>query len=150
MNSPVAFASAVEVDRCFTWAALDSSAIQHLLPAPAAIHPPTHPAMSLESLILRPLLVLIHTTDILTSLITSLRSSPSPSSASASDVITHVPRHVAFAFFTRGKTSEDDKQKLGDLVDEVGRWAVGVGVEEVSLWSEDGASFSVLREGVLC
>lgn len=91
--------------------------------------------MSLDALVFRPLLLLIHTTDILISHISSLL--PAPDNSVSTD---RIPRHIAFSFVTEGN-AEDVKRRLGLIIGELARWAAEVGVEEVSLWNEAGKLF---------
>jgi hypothetical protein len=118
------------VERLFNLAS--STFPTHLLP-----YSSQQPAMSLETLIYRPLLLLIHTTDLLLNIPSLIHSStqrtPNRPEKGA------VPRHVAFSFVTPDH-SDEAVEMLKDVVRDLAAWAAEVGVEEVSLWSEDGES----------
>ena len=126
-------------DRCFTLdSPLDPCQVGRLLfcfiMQLSLLYTQLNIAMSLDALIFRPLLLLIHTTDILISHISSLL--PSPDNSVSTD---RVPRHVAFSFITEGNV-EDVNRRLGVIIGDLASWAAEVGVEEVSLWNEAGTS----------
>jgi hypothetical protein len=81
--------------------------------------------MSLD-LVLRPLLLAIHATDIISTHLTTLLTHPTAEPAIRGEV----PKHVAFSV-----VGGDEPEKV---VREVVEWAGERGVGEVSLWSEDG------------
>lgn len=91
-------------------------------------------AMSAESLIFRPLLLVIHAADLLLNLPSVLHSS-TPRTSNREKGST--PRHVAFSFVTPDH-SEDALERLKDVVRDLAAWAAEAGIEEVSLWNEDG------------
>jgi hypothetical protein len=117
------------VERLFNLAS--STFFPYLLP-----YSSQQPAMSLETLIYRPLLLLIHTTDLLLHIPSLIHSSTQSTPNREKGA---VPRHVAFSFVTPDH-SDEAVEMLKDVVRDIAAWAAEVGVEEVSLWSEDGES----------
>jgi hypothetical protein len=90
--------------------------------------------MSLETLIFRPLLLIIHATDLLLNIPSLLHSSAPKLTKRGQGT---APKHVAFSFVTPDQPDEAIVRQK-DVVRELAAWAAEVGIEEVSLWSKDG------------